>query len=381
MLILLRGVSAVPEKIIAHIDGGSRGNPGPAAAGYTLTDTAGRQLQARGLALGRATNNVAEYTGLVKALEAASQIGAEQLVVYSDSELLVRQINGDYKVKSGLLRPFFEQALGLLASFKSWQVRHVRRQNNIEADKLVNQALDAGHDVEARTGNGGQQAAENKEKNTNRCTLSAEGSEKPIRLGVLISGGGTTLMNILEYMKQGKLNAEVAVVISSLSKAGGVAKAKNAGLDVKIARKKDCADIDRFSKHIETELVAANVDLVVQGGWLCLWKIPSRYENRVMNIHPALLPSFGGRGMWGHHVHEAVLKAGCKISGCTVHFCTNEYDKGPIIVQRACEARSDDTADTLAARVFEQECIAYPQAIKLFADGKVSVQDGIAVIG
>jgi formyltetrahydrofolate-dependent phosphoribosylglycinamide formyltransferase len=351
----------VPDKIIAHIDGGSRGNPGPAAAGFTLTDAAGKQLRARGVFLGRATNNVAEYTGLVKALDAATQLGATQLTVFSDSELLVRQINGQYKVKSGLIRPLFGQATSLLAQFESWQVRHVRREKNVQADKLVNQALDAGHDVEARP----KPSAPKKD---------------PIRLGVLISGGGTTLINILEYIRQGKLNAEVAVVISSLSKAGGVAKAKNAGLDVKIVRKKDHADIDQFSDKIEAELVAANVDLVVQGGWLCLWKIPARYENRVMNIHPALLPSFGGRGMWGHHVHEAVLKAGCKISGCTVHFCTNEYDKGPIIVQRACEARSDDTPDTLAARVFEQECIAYPQAIGLFAEDRLSVKNGIAEI-
>ena len=334
----------MPEKIIAHIDGGSRGNPGPAAAGFTLADTAGTQLQAKGLVLGRATNNVAEYTGLVKALEAASQIGAEQLVVFSDSELLVRQINGEYKVKSKLLKPFYEQAVSLLESFEGWQVRHIRREDNVEADRLVNQALDAGHDVEVKIENGGQRIADSRETNTERHAPNAERSEKPVRLGVLISGGGTTLINILEYIRQGKLNAEVAVVISSLSKAGGLAKAKNAGLDAKIVRKKDYADIDLFSKHIEAELVAADVDLVIQGGWLCLWKIPARYENRVMNIHPALLPSFGGRGMWGHHVHEAVLKAGCKISGCTVHFCTNEYDKGPIIVQRACEARSDDTA-------------------------------------
>ncbi|MCJ7778959.1 MAG: hypothetical protein MUP16_11690, partial [Sedimentisphaerales bacterium] len=124
------------------------------------------------------------------------------------------------------------------------------------------------------------------------------------------------------------------------------------------------------------ELVAANVDLVVQGGWLCLWKIPPRYETRVMNIHPALLPSFGGEGMWGHHVHEAVLAAGCKISGCTVHFCSNEYDKGPIILQRSCPVKNDDSPETLAARVFEQECIAYPQAIKLFAEDKLLVQNG-----
>ena len=160
----------------------------------------------------------------------------------------------------------------------------------------------------------------------------------------------------------------------------GVERAQNAGLDVKIIRKKDYPDIDRFSKCIEKELIAAKVDLVVQGGWLCLWKIPPRYDNRVMNIHPALLPSFGGKGMWGHHVHEAVLKTGCKVSGCTVHFCTNEYDKGPIIVQRTCPALDSDTPDTLAARVFEQECIAYPQAINLFTQGKLVVKEGIVKI-
>jgi len=94
-----------------------------------------------------------------------------------------------------------------------------------------------------------------------------------------------------------------------------------------------------------------------------------------MNIHPALLPSFGGTGMWGRHVHEAVLAAGCKVSGCTVHFCTNEYDKGPIIVQRCCQVKDNDTPETLAARVFEQECIAYPAAIKLFAEGKLLIQN------
>jgi formyltetrahydrofolate-dependent phosphoribosylglycinamide formyltransferase len=201
--------------------------------------------------------------------------------------------------------------------------------------------------------------------------------QKHVRLGVLISGGGTTLINILEYIKKGKLNAEIGIVISSRSKVAGVERAKKAGLDVKIIRRKDHPDIDEFSKLIEEELAAANVDLIIQGGWLCLWKIPDRYENRVMNIHPALLPSFGGQGMWGHHVHEAVLKAGCKISGCTVHFCTNEYDKGPIIVQRSCQVEDDDTPDTLAARVFEQECIAYPQAINMFAAGKMQILNGV----
>jgi phosphoribosylglycinamide formyltransferase-1 len=345
------------DQVTIYTDGGSRGNPGPAAAGFTLADSCGTQLQAKGFFLGKATNNIAEYTGFLKALEAAKQAGAEQLTVFSDSQLLVRQINGQYKVKSENIWPLFQKAVNLLSGFTSWQVQHIPREQNQRADKLVNQALDLKRDVELKK----QSIMQN---------------QKPVRLGVLISGGGTTLINILEYIKQGKLNAEIGIVISSRSKVAGVERAKRAGLDVKIIRRKDYPDIDEFSKRIEAELAAANVDLVIQGGWLCLWKIPDRYENRVMNIHPALLPSFGGQGMWGHNVHEAVLKAGCKISGCTVHFCTNEYDKGPIIVQRSCQVEDGDTPDTLADRVFEQECIAYPQAINMFASGKMQVQNG-----
>jgi len=349
------------KKITIYTDGGSRGNPGPAAAGFILAEPDGNQLQAKALFLGQATNNVAEYTAIIKALEAAKQIGAKQLMVFSDSELLVKQINGQYKVKSEQIRPLFRQTIDLINEFEECKVKHVTRDKNKQADELVNQALNLEQDI--------------KDKTQPKASLTAQ-NKKPIRLGVLISGGGTTLMNILEYIKDGKLNATVAVVISSRSIVSGVEKAKAAGLDVKIIRKKDHPDIDKFSKQIEEELVAANIDLVVQGGWLCLWKIPARYENRVMNIHPALLPSFGGEGMWGHHVHEAVLAAGCKISGCTVHFCTNEYDKGPIILQRSCPVKDNDSPETLAARVFEQECIAYPQAIQLFAEGNLLVQNG-----
>jgi phosphoribosylglycinamide formyltransferase-1 len=348
-------------EVIAYTDGASRGNPGPAAAGFILTDSNGARLQAKAFFLGRNTNNVAEYTGIVKALEAAVKTGVERIIVFSDSQLLVRQVNGEYKVKSEQIRPLFQQAVELLGRFGNWKVQFVSREKNKEADKLVNQALNLEQDVEEKP-------------------VPAAQNRKPIRLGVLISGGGTTLMNILDYIKQGRLNANVAVVISSRSTVSGVEKARNAGLDVRVVRRKDFPDIDEFSGRIEAELAAANVDLVVQGGWLCLWKIPSRYESRVMNIHPALLPSFGGQGMWGHNVHEAVLAAGCKVSGCTVHFCTNEYDKGPIIVQRACEVKEGDTPDTLAERVFEQECIAYPQAIRLFADGKIHVQGNKTVI-
>jgi len=351
----------LPGQITIFTDGGSRGNPGPAAAAYVLMDEKSNRIEARGFYLGRTTNNFAEYTALLRGLQAAKQIKAKQVTVLSDSELLVRQINGEYRVKNADLQNLHSQSLRLLEQFSNWQVKHIPRRENTEADQLVNTALDLQKDVREEC---------NKPP--------AQG--KHLRLGVLISGGGTTLMNILEHIKKGRLNAEVAVVISSRSTVTGIEKAQKAGLEVKIVRKKDYPDIHEFSRRIEEVLDAAKADLVIQGGWLCLWNIPEKYEYKVMNIHPALLPSFGGQGMWGHHVHEAVLKAGCKVSGCTVHFCTNEYDKGPTIVQKCCKVEEGDTPESLAARVFKQECLAYPEAIKLFAEGRISVQDNIARI-
>ena len=344
------------RELIVHTDGGSRGNPGPAAAGYVIDDSDEGRLEAKAFFLGETTNNVAEYTARIRALEAARQIGAENLTVWCDSELIVRQINGQYRVKSEQIKPLYEQVMRLTKRFPNWGVRHVRRERNKEADRLVNLALDAGHDIDEVP------------------APAASTRQKRLRLGVLISGGGRTMTNILDEIERKRLNAEVSTVICSRSTVAGVKRARDAGLDPKIIRTRDHADIDAFSEAIVAELDASTVDLVVQGGWLCLWKIPAQYENRVMNIHPALLPAFGGKGMWGHHVHEAVLAAGCKVSGCTVHFCTNEYDAGPIIVQRTCPVEDDDTPDTLAARVFEQECLAYPEAIALFAEGRLRVE-------
>jgi formyltetrahydrofolate-dependent phosphoribosylglycinamide formyltransferase len=326
-----------------------------------LTNAQGRTLYAKAFYLGQTTNNVAEYCAVIKALEAARQLGATQVELCSDSELLVKQLNGQYRVKSPNIKPLYEQASTLLAQFKRWTVRHVMRAKNKHADHLVNRALDAKKDIE-----------ENPQDST--------ASTKPMRLGVLLSGGGRTLLNLMDYIRNGRLHAEVPIVISSRSTVAGVERSRNAGLDVHIIRKKDFSDIDAFSQALKAALSEAQVDLVIQAGWLCLWKIPARYEHRVMNIHPALLPSFGGQGMWGHHVHEAVLKAGCKVSGCTVHFCTDEYDTGPIIIQRTCPVKEDDTPDTLAARVFEQECIAYPEAIRLFAEDRLSIQGQIVKI-
>jgi len=196
---------------------------------------------------------------------------------------------------------------------------------------------------------------------------------------VLLSGGGRTLENICDEIDAGRLDAEVAVVITS-RQCKGIARAEARGLTVHLVPYKEMPDIEMYSARIVELLDAAGVGLVIQAGFLSLWHIPPQYDQRVMNIHPALLPKFGGRGMWGHHVHEAVLAAGETESGCTVHFVTNEYDAGPIILQRTAPVQPGDDADALAARVFAQECIAYPQAIRLFAAGKLSVRNGAVVI-
>ena len=202
----------------------------------------------------------------------------------------------------------------------------------------------------------------------------------PIRLGVLLSGGGRTLENILDHIRAGELAADVAIVIASRPGIRGIEVGKAAGVPTHLVRPKEYPGVQAYSDAMVKLLDDARVDLVLLAGFLSYWIIPQRYLGRVMNIHPALLPSFGGKGMYGHHVHEAVLARGCKVSGCTVHFVDNEYDEGPIILQRAVPAYAEDTPDDLAARVFEQECIAYPEAIRLFSEGRLRVEGGVVRI-
>jgi len=196
----------------------------------------------------------------------------------------------------------------------------------------------------------------------------------PINLVVLLSGGGTTLQNFIDRIADGSLNARIQVVLSSRADAFGLQRAQNHGIPTHVISSRKYKDADAFSAKIDETLDKYPVDLVCLAGFMCYWKIPDRYLGKVMNIHPALIPAFCGKGLYGHLVHEAVLRYGAKISGCTVHFADNEYDHGPIIVQRTVPVLDDDTPDSLAARVFKEECKAYPEAIRLFAEGRLKVE-------
>ncbi len=196
---------------------------------------------------------------------------------------------------------------------------------------------------------------------------------RPVRLVVLISGGGTTLVNLVEKIRTGSLRAEIPLVLASRPDCGGIEKAQRLKIPCEVVARKTFASVDAFSEAIFERCRAAQADLVICGGFLSLLKIPADFQHRILNIHPALLPAFGGKGFHGHKVHEAVLERGCKVSGCTVHFVDAEYDHGPIIVQRTVPVLDDDTPDTLAARIFAAECEAYPEAIQKVASGRLIV--------
>lgn len=196
---------------------------------------------------------------------------------------------------------------------------------------------------------------------------------QPINLAILLSGGGRTMLNLDDRIRDGSLPARIAVVVSSRPDAPGVTRARERGMRVEVVPRAQLSDAE-FQSRINAAV--RGVDLVCMAGFLSLWSIPPEFHGRVMNIHPALLPAFGGPGMYGARVHRAVLDSGARESGCTVHFCDQQYDHGPIILQRRVPVLPGDTVDALAVRVFEQECVAYPQAIRLFAEGKLRIHEG-----
>jgi formyltetrahydrofolate-dependent phosphoribosylglycinamide formyltransferase len=197
---------------------------------------------------------------------------------------------------------------------------------------------------------------------------------KPVNIAVLLSGSGRSLQNLLDRIAAGRLDARVSVVISSRADAYGLERARAAGIPAALVESRKFRNFVKMSDAITLELDRHAVDLVLLAGFMCFYRIPDRFLGRTMNIHPALIPAFSGKGFYGHFVHEAVLKAGCKVTGCTVHFVDNEYDHGPIILQRCVPVLDADTPDTLAGRVFEQECEAYPEAIQLFAEDRLRIE-------
>ncbi len=197
---------------------------------------------------------------------------------------------------------------------------------------------------------------------------------EPLRLAVLLSGGGRTLSNLLDRIADGSLPARVVVVVSSRPGVKGLEIAQGAGIPAYTVPRAEYSDPEPFSEAINALLMPHEPELVVCAGFLSLYLPPESLRSRVMNIHPALIPAFCGKGFYGDRVHRAALEAGVKVSGCTVHFADQEYDAGPIILQRVVPVLDDDDPHTLAARVFEAECEAYPEAIRLFAEGRLVVE-------
>lgn len=198
----------------------------------------------------------------------------------------------------------------------------------------------------------------------------------PLRLGVLISGGGSTLANLAARIQDGRLRGvEIAQVISSRAAVRGVEIAGDLGLRCTVLRKRDFAGPTEHSAAISETLQEAGVDLVALGGYLCPYLPDACFRTRTLNIHPALLPKYGGNGMFGHHVHAAVLAAREPFSGCTVHLVDEHYDHGPIVAQARVLVEASDTPDTLAERVMAAERELYPRVIQCVADVGVSWLD------
>jgi phosphoribosylglycinamide formyltransferase-1 len=178
------------------------------------------------------------------------------------------------------------------------------------------------------------------------------------RLAVLLSGSGSTLQNLIDRVADGRLRATIVGVVSSRADVLGVERARRAGLPVAIEK-----------KAVFDTLRAWQPDFVVLAGWIHLLTIPPDFALKVVNVHPSLLPAFGGKGMYGRHAHEAVLASGARVSGCTVHFADDTYDTGPIIHQATVPVLDADTPDTLAERVQSAEREAYPEALARLSAG------------
>ncbi len=203
--------------------------------------------------------------------------------------------------------------------------------------------------------------------------MTQSGLPRRLRLSVLISGRGRTLENLLTRSADGRLLADVVQVISSTPRAEGLRFASEFSVAAETISPKKFSQLRDFSQAIFARCAEVQADYVVMGGWLKLLWIPPEFALRVLNIHPSLLPAFGGQGYYGMRVHQAVIDYGVKISGCTVHFVDNQFDHGPIIAQKAIAVDEDETPETLALRVFGEECELYPEVLNRLALGQFSL--------
>jgi phosphoribosylglycinamide formyltransferase-1 len=198
--------------------------------------------------------------------------------------------------------------------------------------------------------------------------------ERHPRIAVLLSGSGTSLENLLELIDKGKVPGEVCVVVASKANAFGLERARRREIPALAVSRKEHPDVVGFNDALHAALAPHEPELVLLLGFLSPFETRGRYDGRALNVHPALIPAFCGKGFYGRRVHEAVLAAGVKLSGATVHFVDSEYDHGPIVLQEAVEVRDDDTPETLSARVQEAERRLVPEAVRLFAAGRLRVE-------
>lgn len=209
-------------------------------------------------------------------------------------------------------------------------------------------------------------------------------TDKKMNIAVLVSGGGTNLQALIDAQNRGELgNGEITCVISSKSDAYALERAKNNRIKTRTLIRKDFTDIASYSRAMRDILLEEKADLVVYAGFMTILdeNVCNAFQNKMINVHPALIPSFCGKGFYGLHVHEEALKKGVKVSGATVHFVTAECDAGPIILQKAVDVLENDTPETLQKRIMEQaEWKILPKAVQLFCDGKITVENGRTVI-
>ncbi|MBR3681651.1 MAG: phosphoribosylglycinamide formyltransferase [Clostridia bacterium] len=199
------------------------------------------------------------------------------------------------------------------------------------------------------------------------------------KIAVLVSGGGTNLQALIDSQKRGELGGEIALVLSSRPDAFALERAKSNGIPTLVLSRREYASVAEYSRALADALVEGQIDLVVLAGFLTILdeQVYEAFPNKILNVHPALIPSFCGKGFYGLRVHEAALEKGVRLSGATVHIVTPECDAGPIVLQKAVEVLEDDTPEQLQRRIMEQaEWIILPEAVRLFCEDRITVENG-----